>query len=242
MLDVVVEGGEAHASVLKDYQLNKVRGNVTHVDLQEVRLDQTINASGAAPSGSASRSVRRKAACSRRCSPSSTSRRCRWRCPRRSTSTSQRSISASRAHLTQVALPEGRQAARRRGHRVRRRHAPDARGGARGRRGSRGRRGFRRARQPRATSPRPRATPERAAPAPRNRPAACACGRVATAPRMTCSSPALAIPAGEYARNRHNVGWRVVDELAAAPRRCVEREVQREARRDPLSTGTRSPC
>jgi large subunit ribosomal protein L25 len=44
VLDVVVEGGEAHASVLKEYQLDKIRGNVTHVDLQEVRLDQPIHA------------------------------------------------------------------------------------------------------------------------------------------------------------------------------------------------------
>ena len=44
VLDVVVEGGSAHASVLKEYQLDKVRGTVTHVDLQEVRLDQPIHA------------------------------------------------------------------------------------------------------------------------------------------------------------------------------------------------------
>lgn len=44
VLDVVVEGGNAHASVLKEYQLDRVRGNVTHVDLQEVRLDQPIHA------------------------------------------------------------------------------------------------------------------------------------------------------------------------------------------------------
>jgi large subunit ribosomal protein L25 len=44
VLDVVVDGGSAHASVLKEYQLDKVRGTVTHVDLQEVRLDQPIHA------------------------------------------------------------------------------------------------------------------------------------------------------------------------------------------------------
>jgi large subunit ribosomal protein L25 len=44
VLDVVVEGGKSHASVLKDYQLDKVRGTITHVDLQEVRLDQPIHA------------------------------------------------------------------------------------------------------------------------------------------------------------------------------------------------------
>jgi large subunit ribosomal protein L25 len=44
VLDVVVDGGKAHASVLKEYQLDPVRGNVVHVDLQEVRLDQPIHA------------------------------------------------------------------------------------------------------------------------------------------------------------------------------------------------------
>ena len=44
VLDVVVEGGNTHSSVLKEYQLDKVRGTVTHVDLQEVRLDQPIHA------------------------------------------------------------------------------------------------------------------------------------------------------------------------------------------------------
>jgi len=46
ILDVEIDGrGSAHASILKDYQVDKVRGGVTHVDLQEVRLDQTITAS-----------------------------------------------------------------------------------------------------------------------------------------------------------------------------------------------------
>lgn len=45
ILDVQIDGtGASHASILKDYQVDKVRGNVTHVDLQEVRLDQTIHA------------------------------------------------------------------------------------------------------------------------------------------------------------------------------------------------------
>jgi large subunit ribosomal protein L25 len=43
ILDVEVDGtGATHASILKDYQVDRVRGGVTHVDLQEVRLDQTI--------------------------------------------------------------------------------------------------------------------------------------------------------------------------------------------------------
>jgi len=46
ILDVEVDGGgEAHASILKDYQVDAVRGGVTHVDLQEVRLDRPIVAS-----------------------------------------------------------------------------------------------------------------------------------------------------------------------------------------------------
>jgi large subunit ribosomal protein L25 len=44
VLDVVVEGGSSHASVLKEYQLHAVRGTITHIDLQEVRLDQPIHA------------------------------------------------------------------------------------------------------------------------------------------------------------------------------------------------------
>ncbi len=44
VLDVVVEDGDAHSSVLKEYQQDKIRGYITHVDLQEVRLDQPIRA------------------------------------------------------------------------------------------------------------------------------------------------------------------------------------------------------
>jgi len=46
ILDVEVDGAEkTHASILKEYQLDVIRGTITHVDLQEVRLDRTINAS-----------------------------------------------------------------------------------------------------------------------------------------------------------------------------------------------------
>lgn len=46
LLDVSIDGtGNSHASILKDYQVDKVRGGVIHVDLQEVRLDQPITAS-----------------------------------------------------------------------------------------------------------------------------------------------------------------------------------------------------
>ena len=45
ILDVVLEGQKtAHASVLKDYQQDTVRGRIAHVDLQEVRLDRPITA------------------------------------------------------------------------------------------------------------------------------------------------------------------------------------------------------
>jgi large subunit ribosomal protein L25 len=46
ILDVEIDGkGSTHASILKEYQVDPVRGGVTHVDLQEVRLDQAITAS-----------------------------------------------------------------------------------------------------------------------------------------------------------------------------------------------------
>ena len=45
ILDVVLEGQNTrHASILKDYQQDPIRGHISHVDLQEVRLDQPIQA------------------------------------------------------------------------------------------------------------------------------------------------------------------------------------------------------
>ena len=44
VLDVVVDSGSTHSSVLKEFQTDNVRGFITHVDLQEVRLDQPIHA------------------------------------------------------------------------------------------------------------------------------------------------------------------------------------------------------
>jgi large subunit ribosomal protein L25 len=45
ILDVVLEGqSRAHHAVLKDYQLDATRGRLLHIDLQEVRLDQAIQA------------------------------------------------------------------------------------------------------------------------------------------------------------------------------------------------------
>jgi len=46
ILDVVLEGQKTtHASILKEYQQDPLRGHISHVDLQEVRLDQPIQAS-----------------------------------------------------------------------------------------------------------------------------------------------------------------------------------------------------
>jgi large subunit ribosomal protein L25 len=44
ILDVAVDGGNARPSILKTYQQDPVRGTLTHIDLQEVRLDQAIQA------------------------------------------------------------------------------------------------------------------------------------------------------------------------------------------------------
>src|SRR5438552_3445512 len=46
ILDVVLEGqATTHASILKDYQQDPIRGHISHIDLHEVRLDQPIQAS-----------------------------------------------------------------------------------------------------------------------------------------------------------------------------------------------------
>src|SRR6188472_1974210 len=46
ILDVVLAGQKStHASILKDYQQDPIRGHISHVDLQEVPLDQPIQAS-----------------------------------------------------------------------------------------------------------------------------------------------------------------------------------------------------
>src|SRR5947199_3569102 len=46
ILDVVLEGqNTTHASILKEYQQDPIRGHISHIDLHEVRLDQPIQAS-----------------------------------------------------------------------------------------------------------------------------------------------------------------------------------------------------
>jgi large subunit ribosomal protein L25 len=42
VLDVEIDGGKQHSAILKDYQRDAVRGQIVHIDLQEVRLDQPI--------------------------------------------------------------------------------------------------------------------------------------------------------------------------------------------------------
>jgi large subunit ribosomal protein L25 len=44
ILDVVLDGGRPMPSILKDFQQDPLRGKLVHVDLFEVRLDQTITA------------------------------------------------------------------------------------------------------------------------------------------------------------------------------------------------------
>jgi large subunit ribosomal protein L25 len=45
ILDVVLDGQKnTHASILKDYQQDPIRGRIAHFDLQEVRLDEVIQA------------------------------------------------------------------------------------------------------------------------------------------------------------------------------------------------------
>jgi large subunit ribosomal protein L25 len=46
ILDVVLDGQKStHSSILKDYQVDPIRGKIEHFDLQEVRLDQAIQTS-----------------------------------------------------------------------------------------------------------------------------------------------------------------------------------------------------
>jgi large subunit ribosomal protein L25 len=42
VLDLAIDGGGARSVILKEFQRDKVRGQIIHIDLQEVRLDQPI--------------------------------------------------------------------------------------------------------------------------------------------------------------------------------------------------------
>src|SRR5204862_4966138 len=45
ILDVTLAGQKtSHASILKDFQVDPIRGRITHFDLHEVRLDQPLTA------------------------------------------------------------------------------------------------------------------------------------------------------------------------------------------------------
>jgi large subunit ribosomal protein L25 len=44
LFDLSVDGGKARPVVVKEQQLHPVRGTLTHIDLQEVRLDEAIHA------------------------------------------------------------------------------------------------------------------------------------------------------------------------------------------------------
>jgi large subunit ribosomal protein L25 len=45
IIDLVLEGQQAtHASILKEYQQDPIRGHISHVDFHEVRLDRPIHA------------------------------------------------------------------------------------------------------------------------------------------------------------------------------------------------------
>ena len=69
LFDISVDGGKARPVVIKEQQLHPVRGTLRHIDLQEVKLDEAIQADVA--SGS-SREAASKARCSSRiCSRSS---------------------------------------------------------------------------------------------------------------------------------------------------------------------------
>ncbi len=45
VLDLAIDGGRSHSVILKEFQRDKVRGQIIHIDLQEVRLDQPIQTS-----------------------------------------------------------------------------------------------------------------------------------------------------------------------------------------------------
>ena len=80
-------------------------GSITHIDLQEVRLDQPIQATVTVQLVGEAAGRRRRAACSRRSRARSTSRRCRWRSPSTSSSTS-----AGWRSATRCASPTSRRA------------------------------------------------------------------------------------------------------------------------------------
>ena len=207
-----------HHAVLKDYQQHPVRGTITHVDFHEVRLDQPIQATVLVQLRRRVARARRSAVSSSRSRASSTSRRCRP--TSRSTS---RSISAasSSARASGCRMSRGRGCdlpRRPRRHRDRQLlepARPDR--GRRGRRRGARRRGLRRVcRRGGACAPR------------QTRSNPCPSSVGASRPRRsTCSSSGSGTRAGEHERDRHNLGFMVVDELARRHEGVVQGEVQR---------------
>ena len=161
VIDLTVEGDHARPVLLKDVQLDPVRGDVLHVDFQEVNLTQEVEAPvQIVLVGSSGRRPRRRRA---RPDPA---RGPRARAARRAARPPRaRRLRARRRRLGHASPGLVRARGRRDRHRPRDRrglgHRADRRGGARGARGARGgRRGGRRGRGGPPTAS-PRATPPR---------------------------------------------------------------------------------
>ena len=207
-----------HSSILKDYQVDPIRGKIEHFDLQEVRLDQAIQtavvvelvgeSAGAKAGGVLSqvtREIRVEAL------------------PLEVPERIELDVSAMEIgdtlRLSDLPRERGRDLPRRSGDGARHRDGADARRGARaGRRGGRGGRG-RGGRGGAGGRRRGRRGRGRRRPASPTRPKArtpCPSSVGAARPprRSTCSSPGSATLAASTRRTRHNVGWMVVDELA----------------------------
>ena len=223
-----------HPSILAEYQQDPMRGTISHIDLREVRLDQPIHATvvvqlvgeseGAKTGGVLSlvtREVHVEAL------PAEVPEHI--------------DVDVSHMEVGDVLRLEDVPAiesvtflddpARDR-HRDGRpcRAASGARGG--GRRGRGCGRGLEEGEEaePRRRGRVGRGQPTRA-PTPRSSPCGCSVG--ARPPRRSiCSSQVSATPDREHARDRHNVGWMVVDELARRRDALVQVEVQRAAWRD----------